>query len=66
MPFIALAIGGGAILGASASRSAANTQAAAADRAAEVQRAQFNLINEQQAPYRSYGYTALNLLVNML
>ena len=66
MPFIALAIGGGAILGASASRSAANTQAAAADRAAEVQRAQFNLINEQQAPYRSYGYTALNQIGGLL
>jgi hypothetical protein len=66
MPFVALAIGGSALLGASASRSAANTQAAAADRAAEVQREQFNLINQQQAPYRGYGYTALNQIGGML
>jgi hypothetical protein len=66
MPFVALAIGGSALLGASASRSAANTQAAAADRAAGVQREQFNLINQQQAPYRGYGYTALNQIGGML
>jgi hypothetical protein len=66
MPFVALAIGGGALLGASASRSAANTQAAAADRAAELQREQFNLINQQQAPYRGFGYTALNQIGGLL
>jgi hypothetical protein len=66
MPFTALAIGGAALLGASASRSAAKTQAAAADRATELQRQQFNLINEQQAPYRGFGYTALNEIGGLL
>jgi hypothetical protein len=66
MPFTALAIAGAGLLGASASRSAAKTQAAAADRATELQRQQFNLINEQQAPYRGYGYTALNEIGGLL
>jgi hypothetical protein len=66
MPLTALAIAGSAIVGANAAKSAANTQAAAADRAAQIQREQFNLINEQQAPYRGYGYTALNEIGNLL
>ena len=66
MPFVALAIGGSALLGANASRSAANTQANAANQALDVQREQFNTINEQQAPYRGYGYTALNQLGGLL
>ena len=66
MPFVALATVGGAILGANAAESAADTQAAAADRAAQIQREQFNLINQQQAPYRGYGYTALNQIGELL
>jgi hypothetical protein len=66
MPFVALAIGGSALLGANAARSSANTQANAANQAAEIQREQFNLINQQQAPYRGYGYTALNQLGGLL
>ena len=66
MPFVALAIGGSALLGASSSRSAANAQVGAANRATDLQREQFNLINEQQAPYRGYGYTALNEIGNLL
>ena len=46
-------------MGANAAKDAARTQAAAADRAAEVQREMFNTQNEQQAPYREAGYTAL-------
>jgi hypothetical protein len=66
MPFVALAIGGSALLGANAAKSAANTQANAANQAAQIQREQFNLINEQQAPYRGYGYTALNQIGGLL
>jgi hypothetical protein len=47
------------LLGASASKSAAAQQAAAADRAAQVQREMFDVTNEQQAPYREAGYSAL-------
>jgi hypothetical protein len=76
MPFMALisnpaVIGGGlsllgGVLGADAAQSAADTQAAAARYAADLQQKQFNLINEQQAPYRGYGYTALNQIGGLL
>jgi hypothetical protein len=60
MPWMtALAIGGSALLGASASKSAAKTQAAAADRAAELQAEQFQQTRADQAPYRQAGYNAL-------
>ena len=55
----AAAILGSAALGAVASRSAAKTQASAADRAADVQRSQFEQTREDQAPYREAGYNAL-------
>jgi hypothetical protein len=76
MPFMALisspaVIGGGlsllgGVLGGSAAKSSANTQADAARYAADLQQRQFNLINEQQAPYRGYGYTALNEIGGLL
>jgi hypothetical protein len=66
MPFVALATVGGAILGANASKSASNKQVDASNRALELQREQFNLINQQQAPYRGYGYTALNQIGGLL
>jgi hypothetical protein len=56
---MALAIGGSALLGASAARSAAKTQAGAADRAAELQQQQFEQTRADQAPYRTAGYNAL-------
>jgi hypothetical protein len=57
---MALAIGGSAILGASASKSAANTQAASADRATELQERMFNKQLELQEPFRQSGINALN------
>ena len=66
MSFVTAAIiGGGATLaagymGSQAAKSAANTQAAAAREAARIQQEQFNLINEQQKPYREAGYSALS------
>jgi hypothetical protein len=57
---MALAIGGSALLGASASKSAANTQAAAADRAGELQERMFNKQVELQEPWRQAGINALN------
>lgn len=46
-------------MGANAAKDAARQQASAADRAADVQMEMFNTQNEQQAPYREAGYTAL-------
>lgn len=59
MPWMALAIGGSALLGANASKSAANTQAAAADKATELQREMFNKQLELQKPWQEAGVNAL-------
>jgi hypothetical protein len=56
---MAAAVVGSSLIGASSSRSAANTQAAAADRAAELQREQFERQVELQAPFREAGVRAL-------
>jgi len=47
------------VMGANAAKSAASQQAAAANRAADVNLEMFNTQNEQQAPYREAGYSAL-------
>jgi hypothetical protein len=62
MPWIlpALAFGGSTLLGASASKSAANTQAGATDRATELQERMFNKQLELQEPFRQSGINALN------
>ena len=51
------------LLGANAAKSSANTQAAAADRAAALQQQQFDKQVELQEPWRQAGMTALNKLV---
>ena len=48
-----------AVIGSSASRSAAKAQAGAADRAADLQREQFDRQVELQAPFREAGVRAL-------
>jgi hypothetical protein len=66
-PVTAAVVGGtalvGGVLSSSAAKSAASTQARAARYAADSQLQQFNTINEQQAPYRNAGYSALNQLL---
>ena len=59
MGWMAAAMIGSAVLGASSSRSAAKTQAASADRATELQREQFERQVELQAPFREAGLRAL-------
>jgi len=59
MPWMALAIGGSALLGASAAKSAAKTQAASADQATQLQREMFNKQLELQQPYQEAGVNAL-------
>ena len=59
---IETAIIGSAVLGAASSRSAAKTQAGAADRAAQLQQEQFDRQVELQAPWRQAGERALNKL----
>ena len=59
MPWMALAIGGSALLGASAAKSAAKTQAASADQATQLQREMFNKQLELQQPFQEAGVNAL-------
>ena len=60
MPWMmAAAVVGSSLIGGSAAKSAAGTQAAAADRAAELQREQFERQVELQAPFREAGVRAL-------
>lgn len=56
---IPAAIIGSSLLGSSSAKSAAKTQAAAADRAAELQKEQFERQVELQAPFREAGVRAL-------
>jgi hypothetical protein len=60
MPWMmALAIGGSAVLGASASKSAAKSQENSANRAADISQSQYDQTREDQAPYRAAGVNAL-------
>lgn len=61
--WVAGAVVGSSLIGASASRSAAGAQAAAADRAAEGQERMFERQVELSEPWRKAGETALNKLV---
>src|SRR6266446_5647309 len=63
MSWIAVAIAGGAIVGAVGSTSAASTQAAGQQQAANTQLSMFNTINQQEQPFIQGGYGALNQLM---
>lgn len=53
---------GGALISSNAAQSAANTQAAAADRASQAAQAQFQQTRADLAPYRDTGATGLSAL----
>lgn len=57
-------IGGG--MQASAARRAASQQAGATQYAADIQRQMFDIVNQQQAPYREAGYGALTRIGELL
>jgi hypothetical protein len=63
-------VGGGSVvsgvMGAKAAKSAARTQAASADYAAELQKEQFDKQVELQAPFREAGLTAQNKLLDYM
>jgi len=62
LPYMAAGQIGTGLLGAYAANQGASAQADAANRAAELQQQNFNLINKQQTPYRAAGTGALNQL----
>jgi hypothetical protein len=53
---------GSALITSDAAKNAANIQSAAAQGASQLQGQMFNTINQQQTPYRTAGYNALNQL----
>jgi hypothetical protein len=55
----------GGLIGSSAAKRAAETQANAAREAIAQQREMFNIQNEQQKPYREAGYSALSDIAGM-
>lgn len=57
--WVAGAVVGSALIGGRAAKGAAETQSAAADRAAELQNEQFQQTRQDYAPYREAGYNAL-------
>jgi hypothetical protein len=60
MPWMmAAAVVGSSLLGSRTAKKAGETQAAAADRAAELQQQQYEQTRADQAPYREAGYNAL-------
>jgi hypothetical protein len=56
----------GGAMGSNAAENAANTQAASADRAAQLQNEQFNKQIELQAPFREAGLSAQNKLLDYM
>lgn len=73
MSWVATAIAGSAVLGyigskkqAEAAESAGETQASAAQQQLAFQREMFERLQQQQAPYRQAGYTALNQINALL
>jgi len=67
MPWIIPAvIGGSAVLGAFSSKSAADTQAGAANRASDISNEQYQQTRADQAPFRQGGLTAQNRLMTLL
>ena len=73
MTWVAVAIGGSALLGyvgakkqAGAAESASQLQYQSTQDAARQQREMFDILNAQQAPYRESGYSALSKINTML
>lgn len=66
MSFGAVAAIGGAVIGASASKSAGKAQAAASDRATQAEREMFDKQVELQSPFREAGLQANNQLMYLL
>jgi hypothetical protein len=73
MTWVAVAVGGSALLGymgsqnqASAAQNAANTQLQGTLEASRQQREMFDILNKQQEPYREAGYGALSKINTML
>jgi len=65
MTWVGTAVVGSTVVGAYSANKAAQTQADAMNRSADMQMQMFNTQNEQQTPYREAGYSALSDISNM-
>jgi hypothetical protein len=65
MTWVAVAIGGSALVGAYGANKAANAQVQGTREAIASQEKMFNIQNEQQKPYREAGYSALSDISGM-
>ena len=66
MTWVAVAIGGAAVVGAVASNSAASKQSDAQKQSAATQQGMFNTINQQNQPFIQSGYGANTTLSGMM
>ena len=66
MTWVAVAVGGAALVGAGASYLGSKKQADAATNAANISQNQFGVTNAQQQPYIQSGYGALSRLNTLL
>jgi hypothetical protein len=66
MSWVAVAIGGSAIIGGVASNNSANKQVKAANRAGDLQMQIYNQTREDTGPYREAGYAATHKLQSLL
>lgn len=65
MPWIAAAVLGGSAISAYGANKGAQTQADAMRESARLQKEMFDIQNQQQAPYREAGYSALSDITGM-
>ena len=66
MTWVAVAIGGAAVIGAGASYAGASKQAKASQQAGQLNMDMFNTINRQQQPFIGSGYGAMGRLNTLL
>lgn len=66
MTWVAVAVAGGAVIGAGAGIYGANKQAGAQEQAAHTQADMFNTINSQEQPFMQAGYGATSRLSQLL
>lgn len=66
MTWVAVAIGGAAVIGAGASYAGASKQAKASKQAAGMNMDMFNTLNQQQQPFIQSGYGAMSKLNTLL
>lgn len=66
MTWVAVAIGGAAVIGAGASYAGASKQAKASQQAGQLNMDMFNTLNRQQQPFIGSGYGAMGRLNTLL